>query len=82
MEKNQIIAKGWSNGKLVSVELFFNDDRTVVNKYGDKMMCGCTMKTENQPTPFIFENGRLFCPKCDRELEVVETYESSQERDD
>lgn len=76
MEKNQIIANGWSKGKLVSVDLFVNEDKTVVNKYGDKMMCGCTMKTKNEPTAFIFDNGRLFCPECDHELEVVETYES------
>lgn len=76
MNRNQIIAKGWSKGKLVSVDLFFNEDKTVVNKNGDKMMCGCSMKTEDKPTPFIYYEGRLYCPKCNHELEVAETYES------
>ncbi len=76
MNKNQIIARGWSNGKLISVNLFFNEDKTIVNEYGDKMMCACTMKTKNHPTPFIFDEGKLYCPECGHELEVVETYES------
>ncbi len=82
MRENQIIARGRSNGKMVDVDLFVNEDKTVMNKYGDFMKCGCTMRSENKPTSFIYEDHRLYCPKCGHELEVVETYDSYMKKEE
>lgn len=74
MEKNQIKARGHSNGKEVILNLFFNEDRTVCSQYGDRMLCTCTGRTGDTATQFIFKDDKIYCPSCKREIEVIETY--------
>ncbi|MDO5848463.1 MAG: hypothetical protein Q4P18_02920 [Methanobrevibacter sp.] len=77
MEKNQIKAKGFSNGREVYVDLIYNDDGTVCSKYGDRMLCTCTGRTGDTATQFVYDGDKVYCPSCNRTLEVVETYEDS-----
>lgn len=77
MEKNQLTIRGPSNGKMVCVDVFFDEEsREIYNQYGDKMLCGCNIKKEKAPTPFVYKNNKLFCPECERELEIVKTSEN------